>query len=89
MNADGATTNKLTAIIMSTLSSGGSVIHFEIAKKLLYFGANSVSSFQGLKTNMTSQIKEKFALFATGFTATHICLNLAAQSLSQLTVMRM
>ena len=51
------------------------------------FGTDGVSSFQGLKNGVTTQIKEKYAPFATGI---HCCahhLNLAAQSLSSLPIM--
>lgn len=87
LDPDGATANKLTTVIMGALSSGGGVTDSDISQKLLCFGADGVSSFQGLKTGVTSQIKEKYFPFATGV---HCCahrLNLAAQSLSQLTVM--
>ena len=66
---------------------GGRVTDDEIAGKLFCFGADGVSTFQGLKSGVTTQIKDKFAPFSTGV---HCCahrLNLAAQSLSSLTVM--
>lgn len=87
MESDGATTNNLTAVIMETLRVGGGVADSEIAEKLLCFGADGVSSFQGVKSGVTAQIKGKFAPFATGV---HCCahrLNLSAQSLSSMTVM--
>ena len=87
MDSDGATANKLTSVIMAALIARGGVSDAEIAGKLLCFGADDVSTFQGLKSGVTAQIKKKSAPFASGV---HYCthrLNLAAQSLSSLTVM--
>ena len=87
LESDGATSNNLTTVIMDALSMGGGVSDAEIAERLLYFGVDGVSSFQGLKTGVTVQIKSKYAPFVIGV---HCCahrLNLAAQSLSSNTVM--
>ena len=87
MDPDGATASIITTVIIGALTADGGVTDADIAQKLLSFGADGVNAFQGLKTGVTSQIKEKFAPFSTGV---HCCahrLNLAAQSLFQLTVM--
>ena len=87
IDSSGTTANNLTNLIMSALSVGDGIADADIAQKLLCFGADGVSSFQGVKTGVTTQIKEKYAPFATGV---HCCahrLNLAAQSLSSPTVM--
>ena len=77
MDSNGATANKLTSVIMATLIAGGEISDIEIAGKLLCFGADGVSTFQGLKSGVTAQIKEKSTPFAIGV---HYCahhLNLA------------
>ena len=86
IDSSGTTANNLMNLIVSTLSARGGA-DTDSAQKLLCFGADEVSSFQGVKTGVTTQIKEKYAPFATGV---HCCahrLNLAAQSLSSLTMM--
>ena len=87
LESDGATSNNLTTVIRDALSVGGGVSDTEIAERLLCFGADVVSSFQGLKTWVMVQIKGKYAPFATGVHSCAHHLNLAAQSLSSNTVM--
>jgi len=87
MESDGATANRLTSVITAALSFEGGVSEVMIPEKLLCFGADGVTTFQGLKSGVTTQIKENYAPFTTGV---HCCahrLNLAAQSLSSMLVM--
>lgn len=87
MESDGASANKLTNVIMGALSVGVDITDSEISEKLLCFGADGISTFQGLKNGVTIQIKGRYALFSTGV---HCCahrLNLTGQSLSTLPVM--
>jgi hypothetical protein len=53
---DGATANNLTELLMESLSFKGRLDEEAIAKKLLCFGADGVSTFQGKKKGVTVQI---------------------------------
>jgi len=44
----------------------GKLTKEEVAKKLLWFGANGASVFSGGKTRVTKQIKEAWAPFSMG-----------------------
>lgn len=46
---DGTTFNNLTKIIVKSLMEYGSLNEKKIANKLVYFGANDVTIFQGAK----------------------------------------
>jgi hypothetical protein len=51
--ADGATANNLTELLMGLLSFKGGLDDASIASKLVCFGADGVSAFQGKRTGMT------------------------------------
>jgi hypothetical protein len=53
----------------------------EIAKKLLCFGADGVTVFQGLKVGVTKQLQTKYAPFMTGMHCFVHRVNLAAKTL--------
>ena len=61
--------NHLTERIMLALMREGSLTREEIACKLVCFGADGVSTFQGHKTSVTTQIREKYAPFSIGIWA--------------------
>jgi hypothetical protein len=52
--ADGATANNLTELLMWSLSYKGGLDDDAIASKLLCFGADGVSAFQGKRTGVTA-----------------------------------
>jgi hypothetical protein len=56
------------------------------ASKLVCFGADGVSAFQGKRTGVTIQIKQNYAPHATGIHCLAHKLNLAVKTLSQLAV---
>jgi hypothetical protein len=87
MESSGATANNLTEILMGALSINCGLEAANIASKLICFGADGASAFQGSKNGIVKQIKDKHAPFVVGV---HCCthkLNLCARSLSSLTVM--
>jgi hypothetical protein len=87
MESNGATTNNLTETLMGALSVNCGLEAANIASKLIFFGADGASTFQGSKNGVVKQIKDKHASFVVGV---HCCthkLNLCTRSLSSLTVM--
>jgi hypothetical protein len=48
---------------MLSLINEGGLIREVIASKLVYFGADGMSTFQGHKSGVTTQIREKYAPF--------------------------
>jgi len=78
--------NTLTLLIVKALEIGGDVTLEQISKKLLCFGADGVSTFQGTRSGVTTQLQTKFAPFYMGIHCiAHHC-NLAAKSLSTLPI---
>jgi hypothetical protein len=57
---NGGTTNNLTKVIMESVLQNGGLYKFNLVSKLISFGANGVSIFQGGKSGVTTQLKEKF-----------------------------
>jgi hypothetical protein len=57
------TVDHLTERIILALISEGGLIREEIASKLVCFGVDGVSTFQGHKSGVTTQIREKYAPF--------------------------
>jgi hypothetical protein len=83
---DGATANNLTELLMNSLSFKGGLDEATIASKLICFGADGVSAFQGKKTGVTVQIKKNYAPYATGIHCHTHKVNSAVKTLSQLDV---
>jgi hypothetical protein len=71
---------------MGSLFFKGGLDQDAIATKLLCFGADGVSAFQGKRTGVTVQIKKKFAPFSTGVHYHAHKINLAVKTLSQLSI---
>jgi hypothetical protein len=84
--ADGATANGLIDLLMDSLHTKGGLNSDAIAYKLLCFGADGVSAFQGKRTGVTVQIKKDYAPFATGIHCHAHKINLAVKTLSQFPV---
>jgi hypothetical protein len=59
-------TDHLTERIRLALMHEGNLTRKEIACKLVCFGANGMSTFQGHKTGVITQIHEKYAPFSIG-----------------------
>jgi hypothetical protein len=62
----GSRGDNLTKVIMEALMICGGVPKNQIAQKLICFGANGVDVFQGIKSGVTKQIKENYALHSIG-----------------------
>jgi len=50
--------NSLTLLIMNSLMTQGDLKQEDIASRLVWFGANGVSTFQGLRSKVTIQIQK-------------------------------
>jgi hypothetical protein len=84
--ADGATANNLTDMLMNSLELKGGLDKAAIAAKLLCFGADGCSAFQGSKNGITVQIQKNFSPFASGIHCHAHKVNLAVKTLSELDV---
>jgi hypothetical protein len=67
---------------MLALIHEGNLTREEIACKLICFGADGVSTFQGYKTGVTTQIREKYAPFSIRNHCFSHKMNLAIQTMS-------
>jgi hypothetical protein len=72
----------LTERIMLALMGEGNPTREEIACKLVCFGVDGVSTFQGHKTGVTTQIREKYAPFSNGIHCFNHKMNLVVQTMS-------
>jgi hypothetical protein len=61
----------------------GGLSHEQIASKLVCFGADGVSTFQGAKTGVTTQIREKWGPFSLGANCCSHRVNLVVENLSK------
>jgi len=83
---DGSGANSPTLVITKALQSGRNLTIDQISRRLICFGADDVSTFQGVFMGVTVQIQSKFAPFCTGVHyMAHRC-NLAAKLLSTLPI---
>jgi hypothetical protein len=79
----GTGANNLTRVITTSLKGTGAMSGEDIRAKLLCFGADGASVFQGTRNGVTSQLTREFAPFLLGI---HCCghrLNLVVQSLAE------
>jgi hypothetical protein len=58
---EGGNVDNLTIIIVQAFMQQGGLIQKETTKRLICFGFNGASIFQGCPTSATFQLKEKFA----------------------------
>lgn len=75
--------NHLADVIMHALLGEGGLSCEEIASQLVCFGADGVSTFQGTKAGVTTQIREKWAPFLIGASCVSHRLNLIIETLSK------
>jgi len=80
--SNSGTTNHLTNVIMYSLIGEGGLTCEQIASKLVYFGANSISTFQGPKKGVTTQICEKWVPFLLETSSASHKINLVVKTLS-------
>jgi hypothetical protein len=76
------TSDHLTSVIMHALVGEGGLSREEIASKLVCFGVDGVSTFQGSKMDVTTQIREKWAPFNLGANCSSHRINLVVETLS-------
>ncbi len=81
---DAATSNNLKCIMMDVLVLYGDLTQENIASKLITFGVDRMSVFQGVKIGVTVQLKTQNALFMIGVHCMSHCTNLAMQTLSKM-----
>jgi hypothetical protein len=67
--ADGATANNLTDMLMGSLEVKGGLDKEVVASKLICFGADGCSVFQGSRNGITIQIQKKLHPLHLVFTA--------------------
>ncbi len=63
---NGSTFDKLTFVIICYFSNFGGMSKIDIANKVVYFGVDNVTIFQGLKTNVIVQLVNKHCPFVLG-----------------------
>ncbi len=63
---NGGTFDNLTFVIVCYLIIVGGMSKINIINKVVYFGVDNVTIFQGLKTNVIVQLVNKHCLFVLG-----------------------
>jgi hypothetical protein len=81
---DGAFYDNLASLIVQSLINYGGYNEKNITNKLVCFGTNGVTIFQGLKFNVTIQLMLTHAPFVTNVHYTTHITNLVVQTLSGL-----
>jgi hypothetical protein len=69
-------------VVLGALKEGRGVGTEEIKSKLLSFGVDGITIFQGARTSVAKQLQTKDALFMVGVHCFAHCVNLAARTLS-------
>ncbi len=83
---DGGTSNNLTPTIVRSLINLGGLLMVNIANKVVCFGVDNVTIFQGLKIGVNVQFMNKHNPFIVGIHCmAHQC-NLAMQIFSSLSL---
>jgi hypothetical protein len=74
---DGATFNNLTSIIVQSLVGFEGMTKIDMVNKLMHFGANGSTIFQGVKMSVTTQLVQKHIPFVSNVNKFHKlgCLN--------------
>ncbi len=63
---NGGITYNLTYVIEDNVLQYEGLLEFNLVSKLICFGANGVSVFQGAKSDVTTQVMEKFTPYMLG-----------------------
>ncbi len=63
---DGATSDDIKRILVDVMVLYGYLTQESVASKLITFGTNGVSVFQGVITSVTIQLKDQTTPFMTG-----------------------
>jgi hypothetical protein len=81
---DGATFNKLIKNIVTSLIKHKGMKDANLAHKLVYFGMNKVTIFQGAKIGVITQLMQKHAPYFSGVHYMAHCINIIVATLSSL-----
>jgi len=84
LESNGATADNLTTLLMGVVGVCGDLDDSAIATKLVYFGADGVSTFHSCRTGVTVQLTIKYAPHITGVHCMGHRVNLAMKTLSRL-----
>lgn len=82
------TANTFLELILQSLEKGAGVGPDALERMLLCFGADGVSAFQGCRTGVTVQLQQKNNPFMLGVHCWAHRINLAAESMDKLSIMR-
>jgi hypothetical protein len=63
---EGSSVNNLTKVIVGYLLNYNSLSEFDLASKLVCFGVDGVTTFQGSKIGVTMELKENHAPLMLG-----------------------
>jgi hypothetical protein len=75
----GSKTNSLTLLIMNYLMTQGGLHEEDLASRLVYFGVDGISTFQGFKSRVIVQIQQQYVPFVTNVHCMAHKTNLAVQ----------
>jgi hypothetical protein len=78
-----STSDHLTNVIIYALLYEGGLSREQVASKLVCFGVDEVNTFQGAKTGVTTQIREKWVPFSLGANCCSHKVNLVIKTLSK------
>jgi len=81
---DGVTSTNLTKLIMWNLVEFGGMIETNVANKLVCFGADGVTNFEGLRYGVTMKLMQNHVPFVSGVHCMAHHTNLVVQTLSNL-----
>lgn len=87
VNETGA--NNLTSIIVNALHNGGGVIIDDLPLKLMCFGAERVSTFQGIHNGVIKQLGDKFTPYLIGLHEAAHKTNLVEKTMAELGIIKM
>ena len=86
LDFDGYTFDSLLGVIIGILSHHGKIEADQIATKLISFGVNGISSFQGCKNGVSKQLLENWCLYVLQVHCYGHKFNLVVKTLSNLEV---
>jgi hypothetical protein len=82
----GKTASVVKECILTSLSWHGGLEDNVVAERLVFFGTDEVSVFQGCRSSVTQQLKDQDASFMLGIHCMAHCTNLAVEHLSNLPI---
>jgi hypothetical protein len=84
---NGGITNNFKKVIVDNVFQYRGLLEFDLVSKLISFGANGILIFQGVKSGVTTQLKEKFSPYTLRVHCVAHWTNLAIQTLPKLFLM--